>query len=59
MMGYGVYYMKDGAVRIGYFKQDPHGLGQDGYGARYDAAGKLVEQGVYENDVLKTPLAGD
>jgi hypothetical protein len=52
---YAVQYWKDGRVSIGSFKK----LKLDGPGAKYDAQGHLVEQGIYENDALKTPLKGN
>jgi hypothetical protein len=55
MNGYGVVYRRDGRVRIGHWKD----AGLDGYGAVYDAAGKLLEQGLYAADTLKTPAAGN
>jgi hypothetical protein len=55
MNGYGVVYRRDGKVRIGHWKD----AGLDGYGAVYDAAGKLLEQGLYNADTLKTPTTGN
>jgi hypothetical protein len=55
MNSYGVVYRRDGKVRIGHWKD----AGLDGYGAVYDAAGKLLEQGLYNADTLKTPTTGN
>ncbi len=55
MNGYGVVYRRDGKVRIGHWKD----ASLDGYGAVYDAQGKLLEQGLYSNDTLQTPLTGN
>ena len=50
--GYAVVYRRDGKVRIGQWKD---GI-MNGYGALYDAAGHLLEQGLYANDKLATPM---
>jgi hypothetical protein len=55
MSGYGVVYRNDGRVRIGQWK----GGGMEGYGAVYDAGGRVVEQGIYADDKLVTPLTGN
>ena len=52
MSGYGVVYRNDGRVRAGQWK----GGNAEGYGAVYDAQGKLVEQGLFAADKLVTPL---
>ncbi|MBV9548998.1 MAG: hypothetical protein JO256_04925 [Alphaproteobacteria bacterium] len=53
--GLGVSYGKDGTVQVGRFEFDR----LNGYGARYDAQGKLLEQGLYERGILKTPVKGN
>ncbi len=53
--GYGVVYRRDGNVRIGQWK---NGI-MNGYGALLDANGRVLEQGVYANDRLATPLKGN
>jgi len=55
LSGYAVVYRRDGRVRIGQWKDG----GLNGYGAVYDAQGRLVEQGLYNNDILATPLTGN
>jgi len=47
--GYGVYYFKDGTRLEGLW----HAGQVNGLGARFSPAGKLIEQGTYENSVLK------
>jgi hypothetical protein len=47
--GYGVYYFQNGTRLEGLWR-----AGQlSGLGARFDPAGKLIEQGTYQNSVLK------
>ena len=53
--GYGVVYRRDGNIRIGQWK----GGVMNGYGALLDANGRVLEQGVYANDRLATPLKGN
>jgi hypothetical protein len=53
--GYGVVYRRDGNVRIGQWKD---GM-MNGYGALLNANGRIIEQGVYANDRLTTPLKGN
>jgi hypothetical protein len=53
--GYGVVYRRDGNVRIGQWKD---GL-MNGYGAVLDTSGRIVEQGMYANDRLATPMKGN
>jgi hypothetical protein len=55
LSGYGVVYRRDGRVRIGQWKEG----GMSGYGAVYDAQGRVAEQGLYNNDMLTTPLTGN
>jgi hypothetical protein len=53
--GYGVVYRRDGNVRIGQWKD---GI-MEGYGALLDANGRVLEQGMYANDRLVTPMKGN
>src|SRR5476649_850543 len=55
LSGYAVVYRRDGSVRIGQWKEG----GLNGYGAVYDAEGRVVEQGLYNNDILATPLTAN
>ena len=55
MNGYGVVYRTDGNVRIGQWK---NGV-MEGYGALLNASGRILEQGIYANDKLATPLKGN
>ena len=55
LFGYGVVHRRDGNVRIGQWK---NGL-MNGYGAYLGANGRILEQGVYANDKLATPLKGN
>jgi len=53
--GYAVVYRRDGMVRIGQWKD---GI-MSGYGALLDASGRILEQGLYANDKLATPMKGN
>jgi hypothetical protein len=55
LSGYAVVYRRDGKVRIGQWKD---GL-MSGYGALLDANGRVLEQGLYANDKLATPMKGN
>jgi hypothetical protein len=55
LFGYGVVNRRDGNVRIGQWK----GGIMNGYGAYLDANGRILEQGLYANDKLATPLKGN
>ena len=55
LFGYGVVNRRDGNVRIGQWK---NGV-MNGYGAYLDANGRVLEQGIYANDKLATPLKGN
>lgn len=55
LSGYGVVYRRDGYVRIGQWK---NGI-MNGYGALLSADGRVMEQGLYANDKLATPMKGN
>jgi len=52
--GYGVFRFPNGARQEGAYSGDK----RNGYGVAFDATGRIVQQGIYENDLLKTPLTG-
>ena len=49
LTGYAVIIWKAGTRSVGIFKDDK----LDGYGAVFDAQGRLIEQGLYEDGELK------
>ncbi|HEY2007824.1 MAG TPA: TIR domain-containing protein [Rhizomicrobium sp.] len=53
--GYAVVYRRDGRVRVGQWK---NGV-MNGYGALLDGNGGVLEQGLYADDKLATPMKGD
>jgi hypothetical protein len=53
--GYAVVYRRDGRVRIGQWK---NGV-MSGYGALLDGDGGVLEQGLYADDKLATPMKGN
>jgi len=55
LTGYGVIAKKDGGSVAGAFKDDD----LNGYGAKFDASGHILQQGIFSAGVLTTPMTGN